>query len=348
MNRSQTHPSRPTDPRAAGFTLIELLVVIGIIALLVSILFPTINSVRKAAYGAATSARIQQIAAASLEYQTDFGAYPGPLSNLKVGDSVDTAGIDRYELNNGSEVLAATAVPDATRIAVTGNENTVLGLLGGLKADGNEIVYSDLLVGQGPRSLSPANPKAYEAALGTDLTNAAGNGFFADEGLEGQDVDEVGRSFDSPIPEFLDSYPNPLPLLIYRARPGGRIVVAQGDEGANGGSDLRATFDVNDNSAYTNGRIGIGRAFGHDEVPNALKLVGDTFDADDEAGRISSSLYFLNKDLSRDVDGDGELTLGGSDKLVARQADGMIIVSAGPDRIYGTGDDITNFGPVGQ
>jgi len=33
---------------------------------------------------------------------------------------------------------------------------------------------------------------------------------------------------------------------------------------------------------------------------------------------------------------------------VARQKDGFILISAGPDRIYGTEDDITSFGSVGD
>ncbi len=31
---------------------------------------------------------------------------------------------------------------------------------------------------------------------------------------------------------------------------------------------------------------------------------------------------------------------------VPRQKDGYILISAGPDRVYGTTDDLTNFGPV--
>jgi hypothetical protein len=33
---------------------------------------------------------------------------------------------------------------------------------------------------------------------------------------------------------------------------------------------------------------------------------------------------------------------------VAREKDKYILISAGPDRVYGTDDDITNFGSVAQ
>jgi hypothetical protein len=35
-----------------------------------------------------------------------------------------------------------------------------------------------------------------------------------------------------------------------------------------------------------------------------------------------------------------------TDVGVPRQKDGYILISAGPDRVYGTTDDVTNFGSV--
>ena len=69
--------SRGSFPRPRGFTLVELLVVIGIIAVLISILLPTLRGVRRQAAVVQCSSNMKQIATAMLMYiQDNKGKFP--------------------------------------------------------------------------------------------------------------------------------------------------------------------------------------------------------------------------------------------------------------------------------
>src|SRR6266496_6436152 len=58
--------------RRAGFTLIELLVVIGIIAILLSILLPTLSRVRAASNLVVCSSNLRQVTTCMLMYEQDY------------------------------------------------------------------------------------------------------------------------------------------------------------------------------------------------------------------------------------------------------------------------------------
>jgi prepilin-type N-terminal cleavage/methylation domain-containing protein/prepilin-type processing-associated H-X9-DG protein len=75
--------SRTHSPRCrGGFTLIELLVVISIIALLLSILLPTLGSARRTAQAAQCLSNMRQLGIATFAYVNDFrDSYPQSSNN---------------------------------------------------------------------------------------------------------------------------------------------------------------------------------------------------------------------------------------------------------------------------
>jgi type II secretory pathway pseudopilin PulG len=353
----------------SGFTLVELLVVCGIIVLLIAISIPVIGKVKSAAQEADTRGLVQALDGAIQNYYSNFKAYPGPIPNSLIykTDAIATefgfAGGFKITQSAGSGFDTAVANETALRQNLSGAENLVLGLLGGLKVNtsgGNPTLeYDPTLVGNGPLSLNPSNPKKY-GALG-DPTNLS---WRTENNLKtGKFEDEAGSATDTIIPEFVDKFTSgPMPILYLRARPGAKHNAAVPISRENNGvinqwslsgyqyaKDPKQQYDLDQIVSYTrpdasNRSIGQGKTVKQkdytvaaDYLLHGLRRVSDPLKSMDKTNAnyefpYDAYPYFTSPTAAN----------------TARNKDGFILISAGKDRVYGTDDDITNFGPVKQ
>ena len=369
MPQSESH-------RCRAFTTIELLVVIGIIVALIGILIPVVGKVRESAKATDTAAWVQQLSGAVEAYHSDFRAYPGPLANNEIRNA------------SAAPVVFATGVSgfkDATGAAgpnkITMSENLVLGLIGGLKPNpanptGLPPVYDPSLVGNGPLSLNVGAPKRFAPYVEPKQLSWQEIGsprvktgeFFDDATIGGDPANPTGAD-DSNIPEFVDRYGDPLPILYLRAKVGSNLdprnngkntnpVITNDGPGPNG-LPREGQYDISQIVGYTrtNPAIGVGRKlpiyYRDGNVDNAPQWVHGLTDVNGARvlGPVGGGYfypfdafpYFRDPSLSNQRVTPGT---GYEPPHVARQKDRFILISAGPDRIYGTNDDITNFGPV--
>ena len=338
----------------AAFTLVELMVVVGIIAVLIAVLIPVIASVRGKAYDADTQSWIQQLQGAIERYQGDHKAYPGPLADSQVYTGGQAFPPGPFTSFN-STASSGSVATNLTNTRITGSENLVLGLLGGLTVNpaGPQLVYDPSQVGLGPMSLNLANPKRGAAYLEPPAETLS----WRDEaGLKtGAFKDGTGLANDSIIPEFLDKYPNgPMPIIYARARRG----VAQINTGTSTSNNSvvsdgtstpisrAGTYDLSSFIGYTDTQIGEGKkiraaeyAGGPSFPQHGLRTV--TLNSSTNNPPPAGKTYIYPLDLYAYLE---------SPQMPnsARNKDSYILISAGPDRTYGTRDDVVNFGKVGE
>ena len=365
------HPAR-----RRGFTLIELLVTLGIIVLLISILLPVVSRVRKTAQKASVEAELQSISSAIEQYQQTYGAYPGPLSDGQLYQFKDQpAGTP-----SGVACYTGTQQINPNMTNVTGTENLVLAMMGGIKpiATAPFVAFDAALIGAGPRTLNAANPKRNPPLLDNKIPLTSG---YASGPNYGKYRDNAGVAADSEIPEILDLFPSPMPILYLRAKVGAGGVVSIAGQDLSGavigpvptmpGVFIPTQYDLQQILAYTKGKsgsIGEGKSINVKAYKNygatpgpggAILPHGLREDIRDDATLDKSSPsyeypynalpYLWNRSIPQS---DPNATVGGPPGKnmnatgTPKKKDAFILISAGVDRVYGTEDDITNFGSV--
>lgn len=332
-------PLKVRPRHARGFTLIELLIVIGIIVVLAAILIPTISHIRTTVHQTATAARVQALMSAIDNYYHANSAYPGPLADS--------------ELNNPGGQPTAFPVTDLTTgktIAITGTENLTLGLCGGLymKTSGttSAIVYDPTKVGSGALGLyNYKAPQRYGPYI-TD-TKAAGlePQYTGGVWLAWNDPNHPGDHFanqnlfsDSAVPEFMDAYPDAMPILYIRAVNGASGSIS-GAPATNGTVQAgNAAYDPNQLAPYVfpaavpGGPVSLiasNDTFANPPAVDPQVLSDFNQPANAPTPAVTPANYF------------GQYTSPATPRYK-----GYLLITAGPDRKYMTRDDTINNGSV--
>ncbi|MFI5381571.1 MAG: type II secretion system protein [Tepidisphaerales bacterium] len=298
-------------PHPRAFTLVELLVALGIAAVLMALLIGVVSKVKQAAYRSSTAATIAALQGAIEAYYQNFKAYPGPISDETI------CGLDNSGLPGGLGNKRPTM-----------SENLVLGLCGGLGFDssGQNIIFSTEFVGRGPRTLANAGSSKIMAPFygANDRITSYAPVNPAWWGLVIAS-NQQPLNTDSMIPEFLDTYPETMPILYYRAHRSAPGVASDSS------SNILAPYDVRQNSAYVASpaamNLGMARPLGH-----GLQLAG-TYGV--PPNRPTNYRYNLTTFMASP-----------NDPSRPRVPDGYVLIAAGPARIYGTDDNIVSFGKV--
>jgi prepilin-type N-terminal cleavage/methylation domain-containing protein len=344
--------------RRRGFTLVEIMVVIGIIAVLAAIALPAFSAARTAARKAATEATINSITMGLETYRGDEqmgGSYPPSDFRSKQGFTPEVNRV--FDPNFGES---------GPYINIGGASLLVWGLAGadllgppidGFQGNWNLQSHRDpdtdppglyALNNQGQPWRSRAN--AYVDVSSMDFTPRD----------DDAGVYRIPAAVEAGNPEdaldsvaFLDTFGQP--ILYYKAKAGRsqNMVTSCGDylSGPLGCSTSNppATYSLSDNLNVTGG----------DPDPTAFSTSGLDFGAGS-----AHPLSILGWDASESGIWDRYLPTNGSDaeqeattpsfayhlrnpNVTARpepfRADSYILLSAGPDGLYGTADDLANF-----
>lgn len=337
MHPSPRDASTPPAPRHRAFTLVELLVVVSIIALLLGILVPAVNSARRQAKRTKVRAALKAMSGAMEMFRNDIGEYMPSMEVDNQGNPVNdpVVGADTNNPNGAVPIYGAHRLARA----LVGHD-----LQGYAKptGDGTEYQMSDG---------TPLYPRygPYLDAEGVrivyDVPANAPGGYDPYAKYRGMRINFVARrppdNLRPHAPMFLDVFN--YPILYYRANTIGDLMLESMDPQNPGRGRYRhldndyftgtdaSSRPVPDGWQYANREHRI-RRIGADELPPesspGAPMPPDTFATyihDPEVRAATSTTSY-----------------GG--RIWPYNPDSFLLISAGPDGIYGTTDDVTNFG----
>lgn len=338
---------RISSRRRKGFSLVELLAVVGIIALLIAILVPSLNVATRRAKSTATLNTIRVLETAVETFKADMavgGAYPesAVLTPSRAGPIATFSPHVNQEVKINGASLLVWALAGADLLGTPGFRD-----LDGSGTWRDDTTCNDASPKPGLYDLAgnqPVQPRsgpfvAVETMKMPQPKDANPNmlGIQPEPGAYVLDRDSL-RVLPSPC--FLDAFGQP--ILYYRANPAGTVVAGVKTAVAPASSGL-GIYDLYDNFAFT-GAVNGNSSFGAQEsITEGLEL---------GAGRVHP-IAQLGNPLNPKTPPNGPGPRGSFSNMIwdsnvltlarPQRPDSFILLSPGPDHRYGTADDIGNI-----
>jgi len=326
--------------RRRAFSLVELLAVVGIIALLISILIPSLTTARTEANRGASKAFLGSIERGLDTFHIDFGNYPesrlrpDPIKQNLPGDWGSN-----HELS-GAHWLAR---------AIAGHDGTGVDFGGRTMGDGDRESFDYKQFVKDPTNTNENGPYWQRRGLYVDVTTREVFASDRDERFNqttggGNEPPQTGRIV------LMDTFS--FPILYYKANPRAQhpfSVDGRGNTLPNGSAknDALGVYNHEDNVRITGfgtfpdnlgtagwdfASLGAGKFHG-------LAVLGKVTDAEALHGNTKNPYRgqtfggYLHLESAHDA--------GGVVKPVKQ--DSYVLISAGPDGVYGTIDDVSNI-----
>ena len=308
--------SRTLHHRRAGFTLVELLTVVSIIALLISILLPSLANARRQARNVTISKMFNSIETGMEQFHLDFNEYP---DSTRREDPIDynlAVGNGGLGLPNGDVLSGAHWLARAMRGYDTQGMDA-----GGASLRGAPASVSETALRPTERKTPYMEGNIYASDADANVFRAGGS-FAITERAVVKDI------FGGPI-------------LYYRANPRAQLPMSNSVSGG-------GIYNFVDNVDIT-GSLGASLQGWMFKEPSTMTpahtlgvfgsilpgSVNDPPSAFGHPGKGKTFTAFLHDHA--------KLTLGNVVKPVL--ADKFVLISSGEDGTFGTDDDIANYEP---
>jgi prepilin-type N-terminal cleavage/methylation domain-containing protein len=356
----KTHWNRKSQ---RGFTLVELLAVIAIIALLVGLLVPAVSQVRKQARVTVTKSVISTLGTGLETFRADSkfgGAFPPSASDRMSGANAGTVAnpytstnYPNYPSNQNLEITGAGllvwALAGADLLGTPGFKAT--------RSSNDDRVWADdtdsNVSGNPPQpsqsgayAISDSKPVQPRSGPYVDLDKikvTRWDASLASFAIDAE-VEEIGRDGAARrrlYPMFLDGFG--YPILYWRADSAGTLIADL--RAPRGNEQGRGKYHFADNESLLQPMDG-----------QSTLLFSPPVDRDNDrqhrldwrtgnrtvptgSGAIDDNTYGFARYIQND---DIQAT------RAPRNADSYLLVSPGPDGIYGTADDVANFDHNGR